>query len=176
MIHDIQRKKHAHCHYCGYPYREDQPWPRLCNRCKNITYRNPLPVAVILIPVGPGLVTVRRRIAPASGRLALPGGYVEVGETWQEAGAREVYEETGIQLDANEVSDFCVRSAPDDTILIFGIAPGTRVEDLPAFRPTEEVSERAVILQPTELAFPLHTAAAREFFLNYPGFQGAGIS
>ncbi len=148
MIQKVQRKKHAHCQYCRDPAHDNQPWPSVCSRCKNITYRNPLPVTVILIPARPGLMTVRRRTAPASGGLALRGGFVDFGEIWQGAGARKVYEETGLQLDANKANDFCVRSAPDDTILIFGIAPGIQAEDLPAFRPTEEVSERAIILQP----------------------------
>ena len=164
MTPPVQYLKHSHCTYCGYPFEDQQTWPRRCRRCQKRTYRNSLPVAVILVPAELGLVTIRRRRAPEAGKLALPGGFVEVGETWQEAGVREVYEEAGLELDATTIRDFQVRSAPDETILIFGLAPQQMAEELPTFRPTEEVSERKIIYQPTPLAFPLHTAAVRDYF------------
>jgi len=39
-----------------------------------------------LIPVHDGLLFVRRGIEPRKGKLALPGGFINLGETWQEAG------------------------------------------------------------------------------------------
>lgn len=164
MATQIPYKKDAHCSFCGHLYDHEQAWPRLCRRCRNLTYRNPLPVSVILVPVGSGLVTVRRSKPPGSGKLALPGGFVEVGETWQEAGVREVHEEIGLQLDAAMIGDFCVRSASDETILIFGLAPKVPLETLQTFHPTEEVSERKIIHQATQLAFPLHTEVVSHYF------------
>jgi ADP-ribose pyrophosphatase YjhB (NUDIX family) len=41
------------------------------------------------------VLLVRRNIEPQIGQLALPGGYMNLGETWQQAGARELFEETG---------------------------------------------------------------------------------
>lgn len=43
------------------------------------------------------LVAVRRRNEPFRGMPALPGGFVELGETTVEAVVREVREETGLQ-------------------------------------------------------------------------------
>lgn len=169
----VRYKKDTHCSYCGYPYGNQHAWPRLCPNCENLTYRNPLPVVVILVPVELGLVTVRRSAPPGLGRLALPGGFVEIGETWQEAGVREVYEETGLQLDAAKINDFCVRSAPDETILIFGLAPEIPEKTIRAFRPSEEVSERTIIHQPTQLAFSLHTEAVRDYFARLAAGPGS---
>jgi len=44
-----------------------------------------------------GILTVQRGIEPEIGKLCLPGGYQEMGETWQEALSREILEETGYQ-------------------------------------------------------------------------------
>src|SRR5207249_9830446 len=43
------------------------------------------------------LVAVRRKNEPYRGMPALPGGFVELGETTVEAGVREVHEETGLE-------------------------------------------------------------------------------
>ncbi len=157
---------HSHCHYCGQPYPAEAPWPRACAGCQRIAYLNPTPVAVLLLPVDRGLLCIRRGIEPRKGQLALPGGYVDHAETWQEAAARELNEETGITISASQVSDFYTRSgvAGESVILIFGIGPRLNGEELPTFKPTNETSERLVIREPRELAFPLHTEAMREYF------------
>jgi len=50
-----------------------------------------------LVLVDAKLVTVRRRNDPFRGMPALPGGFVELGETTLEAVVREVREETGLE-------------------------------------------------------------------------------
>jgi ADP-ribose pyrophosphatase YjhB (NUDIX family) len=157
-------EKNSHCSYCGHPFTENQPWPRRCLACGQTTYRNPVPVAVVLLPVDGGLLVVRRTIPPGQGQLALPGGFITVGETWQEAGARELWEETGIRLDPAEIRTFRVHTALEGMILIFGLAAPHRAADLPPFVPNAESSERLVLAAPATLAFPLHTQTMREFF------------
>ncbi len=163
-------RRNAHCSFCGVAFAPDQPWPRHCAACGQTTYRNPIPVSVVLVPVDGGLLVVQRAVPPQVSRLALPGGYVGFGETWQEAGAREVREETGLVLDPARIADFRVRSAPDGTILIFGLAAPLAAADLPPFAPTAETSARLVLAAPAELAFPLHTDAAAAYFAAHlPG-------
>lgn len=157
-------RKNSYCSYCGHPFTPDQPWPRRCEQCHNATFQNPLPVAVLLLPVDDGLLVVRRAIQPRLGQLALPGGYIELGETWQAAAARELFEEAGITLDPQTIRDFRVHSAPDGTVLIFGLAQPVRAVDLSPFMPTSEASERVILTAPVELAFSLHTQVVTEFF------------
>jgi ADP-ribose pyrophosphatase YjhB (NUDIX family) len=163
------RKKHEHCSYCGSAYADDLPWPRTCLPCGNISYLNPLPVAVALLPVDGGLLCIRRTIEPRAGELALPGGFLEVGETWQEGCVRELREETGIIVSAAEVRLFAVHSAvkvgrpSDSVLLVFGLLDERRSEGL-AFTANEETSEMVVMREVVELAFPTHTRAMRDWF------------
>ncbi|MFE2969132.1 NUDIX domain-containing protein, partial [Streptomyces sp. NPDC059340] len=93
----------SHCSSCGAPYGEgNSGWPRTCAVCGGVAYRNPLPVAVALQPVyddrGAALVVITRTIAPARGGIALPGGFIDHREDWRHAVARELKEETGIDV------------------------------------------------------------------------------
>jgi 8-oxo-dGTP pyrophosphatase MutT (NUDIX family) len=159
-------RKHSHCSYCGHRFAEDQTWPRRCAGCGSTSFVNPIPVAVCLLPVDGGLLCVRRAIPPGQGRLALPGGYIDLNETWQQAAARELFEETGIRVEAGEVEHFRTHSSTlgDGVLLIFGRARPRTWDSLPPFRPTTETAETVVIKAAQELAFPLHTQAVREYF------------
>jgi ADP-ribose pyrophosphatase YjhB (NUDIX family) len=154
---------HTHCSYCGQPFAAEQPWPRQCAHCQQTTFRNPLPVAVLLIPVDGGVLVVRRGIEPRRGWLALPGGYIETGETWQAAAAREAYEEAGIVIDPAAVRTFDVVSPSANLLVVVGMTPPLRSADLPPFTPTAEADERTVLHMPEELAFPLHTQILTRF-------------
>lgn len=165
--------KNSHCSYCGARFDGDPPWPRQCAQCGATSYVNPLPVAVLLLPVDEGLLTIRRAIPPAIGRLALPGGFVNLAETWQEAAAREIHEESAIRVDPQLILDFGARSGNDGTLLVFGVAPRISERDLPAFAPNGEVTERCIVREPVELAFPLHTDAIRRYFSKATPVGGA---
>jgi 8-oxo-dGTP diphosphatase len=161
--------QYAYCSYCGTPYPAlDAPWPRVCAGCGETTWRNPLPVAIVLLPVdtaagGRGVVVVRRAIEPCLGELCLPGGFIEVGETWREAAVRELREEAGLHADAADVRLFGVYDAPV-TLMVCGLLPPVRADDLPPSAPTEEATEWLVVTEPLRLAFHTHTRAVGEFF------------
>lgn len=157
-------QKNAHCSYCGVAFATCAPWPRACTSCGSVTYQNPLPVAVLVLPVDDGVLTIRRGIEPRKGQLALPGGFIDMGEAWRAGCVRELHEETGIVVDAEKVDLFDVHSAPDGTLLVFGVAPRIASASLPAFVPTNETIERAIMRAPIELAFPLHTRVLADFF------------
>jgi 8-oxo-dGTP diphosphatase len=58
--------------------------------------RNPLPTADVIIEVGDRIVLVRRKYPPEG--WAIPGGFVETGETVESAAVREALEETGLPV------------------------------------------------------------------------------
>lgn len=157
--------KHVFCSYCGRPFSPAQTWPRHCAHCHNTTFLNPTPVAVILQPVGEGLLVVRRGIEPGLGKLALPGGYIELGESWQTAAARELFEETGVRIDPAAIRLFDVHSAADaGVILIFGLAPPLSPADLVPFEPTPEAAELVILMETAEMAFLLHQRVVAAYF------------
>jgi 8-oxo-dGTP diphosphatase len=165
--------QHTHCSYCGTAYAPGSGWPRTCAACGEITWRNPLPVAVALVPViidadgRTGLVVVRRGIEPGYGQLALPGGFIDVGESWQEALARELREETTIEADPARVRLFDVQSPPTaPTLQIFGLLPPRPADELPPAGPTEEVLDWTVATGPLDLVFSTHTIAVAAYFAS----------
>ena len=156
-------KKDVFCSFCGTKHISET-YPKTCNFCKLTTYINPLPVSVVLLPVDEGLLVIRRNIPPV-GRLALPGGFIEGGESWQTACQRELFEETGIQITSHEIKLFDVQSAPDGTVLIFGLA-NKKSKDRITFTQNTETQELAIIDSAVELGFPLHTLVVEKFFEN----------
>lgn len=73
-------------------------------------YRNPLPtVDLIIVMEQGGIVLVRRRNPPPG--FALPGGFVDYGESLEAAARREALEETGLQVTL--VRQFHTYSEPD---------------------------------------------------------------
>jgi ADP-ribose pyrophosphatase YjhB (NUDIX family) len=163
--------RYAHCTFCGARFTPGQAWPRRCAACGETSYLNPKPVAVAVLPVGGGLLVVRRGIPPARDTLALPGGFIEVGETWQQAAVRELREEVGVTVPAEGVRLYDTVSAPDGTLLIFGLLP-PYAQELPVSAPNEESLGWQVIDRPVELGFDLHTAVARRWFAE-PGQRRA---
>jgi ADP-ribose pyrophosphatase YjhB (NUDIX family) len=156
--------KFAHCTFCGARFTLGQPWPRRCAACGEVSYLNPSPVAVALQPVAGGLLVVRRANPPAEDRLALPGGYIEMDETWQAAAARELGEETGLRSDPSAVRLYDTVSAPDGTLLVIGLFAPAKLDDLPPSTSNDESHGWEILLGPSELGFDIHTTIAARWF------------
>jgi len=62
-------------------------------------YRNPLPTVDIIIQMAPGggIILIQRKNPPYG--WALPGGFVDYGESLEQAAVREAREETGLHVE-----------------------------------------------------------------------------
>lgn len=63
----------------------------------------PIPAVGVVIRHGSRIVLIRRAKEPSQGWWTFPGGAVELGERAQEAACREALEETGLQVEIEDV-------------------------------------------------------------------------
>jgi ADP-ribose pyrophosphatase YjhB (NUDIX family) len=125
---------------------------------------------VVLLPVGSGVVVIRRNTEPQKGTLTLPGGYIDAGETWKEAASRELLEETGIGVAAADIGLYDVQNGLDDTLVVFGLAAWQPRSVFHQFS-SEETQEVVLIEEPTELGFAMHTRVVERYFREKQGRQ-----
>lgn len=69
-----------------------------CPNCDFIFWNDPKPAVSILLPQGEGILMLQGANEPSKDYWCLPGGYVNYGETPQEAVKRETKEETGADV------------------------------------------------------------------------------
>jgi NAD+ diphosphatase len=94
------RRRHRFCSACGNPSRQvDGGWRRVCPVCGTAHFPRVDP-CVIMLPVIDGKCLVGRQAAWAEGRYSALAGFVEPGESIEEACAREVKEEAGLTVTA----------------------------------------------------------------------------
>ena len=88
------------CPRCGKP-RSEEPTDKMfhCRSCEFVYYFNPAigAAAFVINPAG-DVLFIQRASEPAKGKLALPGGFVDAGETIEYGLAREIREEVNLEV------------------------------------------------------------------------------
>jgi ADP-ribose pyrophosphatase YjhB (NUDIX family) len=154
------------CSFCGAGVSQKIPpgdnLPRfVCDTCQTIHYQNPKVVAGCIPEWEGQILLCRRAIEPRTGLWTIPAGFMEIGESTEQAAIRETAEEANAEIDA--VSLYAVFSLPRIS-QVHVLFRGTMRS--PAYKAGAESLE-VKMFNPTdipwdELAFPVvHEALAR---------------
>lgn len=129
-------KTKRYCHHCGDGLEKMFVEGRnrlFCATCNQPLYENPIPATCVVVTADRSqLLLVKRNVEPKAGWWCLPGGFMELGETPEEAALRELTEETGISGKIDRLLGVCSDSSPQyDTVLMVGyLAPHTGEEPI----------------------------------------------
>jgi ADP-ribose pyrophosphatase YjhB (NUDIX family) len=105
------------CPRCASPARVRYPRSLACPACGYGAYYNPKPVACAIPADAEGRVwLLRRGFAPGEGRWTFPGGFVDLGESVEDAARREVAEELRMEVELGELVG--VYSRADDPVVL----------------------------------------------------------
>jgi len=113
---------------------------RMCTRCSFVDYINPKIVAGSVVVKDGMILLCRRAIAPRIGFWTLPAGYMEEGESVEEAAAREAREEAMAEIEIDSL--LAVYSVPRiaqvqimfRAQLVSDFAPGPESTEVKLFR------------------------------------------
>ena len=89
--------------YTGIPDGDDKD-RRICSHCSFIDYVNPKIVAGSVVESSDGRILLcKRAIQPRKGFWTLPAGFMELGESVEEAAAREAMEEACAKIEIQQL-------------------------------------------------------------------------
>ncbi len=148
------------CPHCGHemiiPVIAGEPrnhW--YCERCREPYHEHPMIVVTAFIAHQKSLLWVRRAIEPQRGCWAIPGGFMEQGETLREAAARELREEAGVTVDPATLELYMMGTLTFINQVYMGFRAAV---DTPAFTPGPESLECAFFTRDQcpwdEVAYP----------------------
>lgn len=169
---DVPRSAiYDHCPRCG---RRAMNAKRaalvVCAECELVLFVAPSPaVGAILLDREDRVLLIRRAHEPGKGLLAVPGGFVDEGETAEHALRREIREEVGLELDEfvfliSEPNHYPYKGIVYTTLDLFFVA---RVTTFDGAKPLDGVAELVTRhvseVSPDELAFASMKVAWRAF-------------
>jgi NAD+ diphosphatase len=118
-------RRHGWCAVCGSPTAPaDAGWKRRCEACSAEHFPRTDPVAIMLATHGDKCLLGRQKAWPARFYSAL-AGFVEPGETVEEACVRELQEEAGVRVSVHKVRYLFAQPWPYPSSLMFGLLAET---------------------------------------------------
>jgi 8-oxo-dGTP diphosphatase len=131
----------------------------VCPACDFIFYRNPVPAVGVVVALEGKVVLVRRRYEPRAGCWALPAGFMELGESAEDAAIRECHEETGLLVRVDHLLGVYSYGEGQRTGLLIIYAATAIGGQLVAADDATEAGVFALDALPTPMAFPTHLQA-----------------
>jgi ADP-ribose pyrophosphatase YjhB (NUDIX family) len=135
------------CHKCAgnlrtIYLRAERAHRLVCEECKFVAYQNPHIVVAVVPTRGEKIYLLRRDIEPARGKWTIPGGYMELGETVEQAAVRETREEIRAKVRLTGMQGvYSYKNAGVVTVVfrgeVYGPAPraGHETQSVKAFHP-----------------------------------------
>jgi ADP-ribose pyrophosphatase YjhB (NUDIX family) len=124
------------CPRCGKHADRDFPRRIVCPHCGYAAYYNPKPVAAVIpLDTDGRVILIRRGFDPGRGRWTFPGGFVDLGESVEEAAHRETEEEIQVAITLGSLVG--VYSRPQDRVILIVY----RAQTTGSPRPTDEAPE-----------------------------------
>jgi ADP-ribose pyrophosphatase YjhB (NUDIX family) len=158
------------CSNCGSPVESKIPagdhLPRfVCTSCDMVHYKNPLLVLGCVPEWQNKILLCRRAIEPRRGFWTVPAGFMENGETMQQAAARECHEEALAEVEVGSLLAVVNVTRANQVHVMF------RAKLLePKFAPGPESLEVALYEEAgvpwSELAFASGVYALRQYFAD----------
>ena len=131
------RRRHQHCAVCGQPsVAKEGGWKRQCPSCEAEHFPRTDPVVIMLAYHGERCMLGRQEIWPA-GMFSALAGFLEPGESIEEACARELAEEAGLRT--RQVRYHSTQPWPYPSSLMIGLI--AEVEDDEGTPDQTELSE-----------------------------------
>ena len=84
----------------------------LCPLCGHVAYENPKILVACFATWGDKVVWMKRATDPQKGFWSIPSGFMEKGETPEQAAARELWEETGARINPQDMELYLMGSLP----------------------------------------------------------------
>lgn len=144
-----------------------EPERLVCGQCGFVLYLNPKVAAGTIVEHEGGVVLLRREIDPRAGFWVYPGGFVDRGETLEEAARRETREEVGLEVEiTGHVGTYSFR---DSEVVVVTYAARVIGGRLTVGDESLEVKSFARAEIPwDELAFPSTRLALRDYLRSAP--------
>lgn len=162
------------CPRCAAEATVAFPRSLTCPHCGYGAFYNPKPVAcAIATTPDDGVLLLRRGFEPGRGRWSMPGGFVDLGESVEQAAIRETKEEIGVEIAISGLVGVYSRDSDRIVVVVYAArAEGTPIR-------TEEALE-VQAFEPTtipwdHLAFWSDGRALRDF-LSLPAGSAAASS
>jgi ADP-ribose pyrophosphatase YjhB (NUDIX family) len=108
------------CPRCGQPAKITFPRSIACPHCGYAAYFNPKPVAgAIPLDDEDRVILMRRGFDPGRGRWTFPGGFVDLGESVEDAARRETDEELGLAIELGRLVGVYSRAQERVVLIVF---------------------------------------------------------